>query len=307
MKIKKYDFKDIFPYLGLVAVIIFFQAMTGVVFTAQNLKALLSDGFYTIIGAVGYIFIIAQGNLDFSLGGTMGVSCAMAGLASLINPYLALPAALLTGLVIGCVNGFMVAKLHLDSFIATMAFNYCLKGAVVLILAGGIVAAPAQMISWNNSALKAIVALLVVLIGWVVFNYTSYGKECRAIGAQQEAAYQSGVKVEKVKFIAFVTMAVIGGLLGFFSLVRTGTASSKTGSTFLTQAWNAVLLGGVPVDGGMTTKFRGALIGSLTMTFLTNGMTLMGVGSYTKQLINGIIFITVIAISFNRKNITEIN
>lgn len=306
-KIKKIDFKEIFPYLGLVTVVIFFQTVTGRVFTAANMKALLGDGFYTIIGAVGYIFIIAQGNLDFSLSGIMAVSCAAAAIVAQFNIYLAAPSAIVAGMLIGAVNGFAVAKLKLDSFITTMAVNYVLTGAVVIILQGGVIAAPMEMFGWGSSATKIITVLIVVLAGFFFFNYTIYGKQCRAIGSCEEAARQTGVNVECIKFIAFVVMAALAGLLGFFSLVRTGTASSKTGAEFLTNAWNAVLLGGVPVDGGATTKFRGAIIGSLTMTFLSNGMTLVGMGALAQQFVTGTIFILVIAISFNRKNITEIN
>lgn len=143
-------------------------------------------------------------------------------------------------------------------------------------------------------------------MGFLLFNYTAYGKQCRAIGSSREAAYQTGVRVRLIMFTAFVIMGGLSGLLGFFSLIRTGTASSTTGATFLTNAWNAVLLGGIPIEGGATTKFRGVIIGSLTMAVLANGMTIMGLDANVKQLVTGIIFILVIAISFNRKNLTVI-
>jgi ribose transport system permease protein len=303
---KQINWKDIFPYLGFFTALIFFEAMTGRIFTKTNFKALLGDGFYIMIGAVGYIFIIAQGNLDFSIGGTMAVCCATAALASSINPYLSAPAAILIGMLIGSINGFFVAVLKIDSFIATMAFNYVLKGCVVILLKGGVLEVPSFMLSWDSNAIKITTLLSVVFIGFIVFNYTTYGKHCRAVGSCQETAMQTGVNTKRTKFIAFVTMSCLAGLLGFFSLLRTGTASSQTGKEFLTNAWNAVLLGGVPVDGGSTTKFRGAIIGSMTMALLSDGMTLMGLSVYAKQFVRGVIFIIIIAISFNRKNLAVI-
>ncbi len=304
--IARIRWKDLFPYLGLIIVILFFQTMTGSVFTESNMKALLGEGFYILIGAVGYIFVISQGNLDFSISGIMAISCAASAVAAQINPWLAAPAAIMAGMAAGTVNGFAVSVLKLDSFITTLAFGFVLNGGVVIVLRGGIIAAEPNMLSWSTNTLKLFTILAVVGMGFLLFNYTAYGKQCRAIGSSREAAHQTGVNVRLIMFTAFVIMGGLSGLLGFFSLIRTGTASSSTGATFLTNAWNAVLLGGIPIEGGATTKFRGVIIGSLTMAVLANGMTIMGLDANVKQLVTGIIFILVIAISFNRKNLTVI-
>lgn len=304
--IDRIRWKDLFPYLGLTIVILFFQTITGSVFAESNMKALLGEGFYIMIGAVGYIFVIAQGNLDFSISGIMAISCAVSAVAAQMNPWLAAPTAIITGMAAGMVNGFAVSVLKLDSFITTLAFGFVLNGGVVIVLRGGIIAAQPNMLSWSTNTLKLFTILAVVGMGFLLFNYTAYGKQCRAIGSSREAAYQTGVRVRLIMFTAFVIMGGLSGLLGFFSLIRTGTASSSTGATFLTNAWNAVLLGGIPIEGGATTKFRGVIIGSLTMAVLANGMTIMGLDANVKQLVTGIIFILVIAISFNRKNLTVI-
>lgn len=304
--IARINWRDLFPYLGLMIVIIFFQAITGSLFTGSNLKALLGEGFYILIGAVGYIFVIAQGNLDFSISGIMAFSCAVAAAAAQVNPWLAAPVAVIAGMAAGMVNGFAVSVLKLDSFITTLAFGFVLNGGVVIVLNGGIIAAAPDMLSWSTNTLKLVTILGVTGGGLLLFNYTSYGKQCRAVGSSREAAHQTGVNVKLIMFIAFVIMGGLSGLLGFFSLIRTGTASSSTGATFLTNAWNAVLLGGIPIEGGATTKFRGVIVGSLTMAILANGMTIMGLDANVKQLVTGIIFILVIAVSFNRKNLTVI-
>lgn len=302
----KISWKELFPYLGLIIVIVFFQAVTGSLFTGSNMKALLGEGFYILIGAVGYIFVIAQGNLDFSISGIMAISCAVGATAAQVNPWMAAPAAVITGMAAGMVNGFAVSVLKLDSFITTLAFGFVLNGGVVIVLNGGIIAAAPDMLSWSTNTLKLVTILGVTGAGFLLFHYTSYGKQCRAIGSSREAAYQTGVNVKRIMFMAFVIMGGLSGLLGFFSLIRTGTASSSTGATFLTNAWNAVLLGGIPIEGGATTKFRGVIVGSLTMAVLANGMTIMGLDANVKQLVTGIIFILVIAVSFNRKNLTVI-
>lgn len=145
--IDRIRWKDLFPYLGLTIVILFFQTITGSVFAESNMKALLGEGFYIMIGAVGYIFVIAQGNLDFSISGIMAISCAVSAVAAQMNPWLAAPTAIITGMAARMVNGFAVSVLKLDSFITTLAFGFVLNGGVVIVLRGGIIAAQPNMLS----------------------------------------------------------------------------------------------------------------------------------------------------------------
>jgi len=301
------DFRKIFPVLGLIAVIAFFQIYTGgKVFTVRNLKAVINEGFFIMIGSVGYVFLLSQGSMDFSIGANMCVSCAAAAMGSAISPVLAIPFGVGTGIIIGALNGFIHVKFKIGALIATLAMQFILNGFVVILLDGGTLQPPLNMLKWNTMTLKITTFLVIVIVGYIVFEYTPYGKRCRAIGSCEEVTKQTGVNYPLMKFIPFVIMGAIAGLLGFFSLIRTGTASSHTGSELMMNVLNAALLGGIPISGGATSKYRAVVIGGLTMAFLTNGMTLMGVGNYDKQLIRGIVFLLAIAISFDRKNMTVI-
>ena len=299
--------KSFIPALGLLLVILFFQISSGGrLLSPLNLKTLLNELFFIIIGATGYSFLISQGNLDFSIGSNIAVSCATGALMAQHSPLLALPAGIAMGALIGCLNGFVYAKLKVGSFIATLAMQFILSGVVVLLLNGSMLAAPLEMISWNKVSLKLSVMVLIVISGFILFSYTSFGKIGRAVGSCEEAARLSGVNITMIKFMPFVISGGLAGLLGFFSLIRTGTASSNTGSEMLMNVLNAVLLGGMPISGGAGTKFRAVLIGSLTMTILANGMAMLGVDTYNRQLIKGLVFITAIALSVDRQNINVI-
>lgn len=303
-RLKKINLKTVFPFLGLAAVIILFQVLTGgKVFSIRNLKAIMNDSFFILIGTVAFSFIMAVGNLDLSMGTVMAVSCTCAAFASGISPVLAIPAAVLAGLVLGCFNGFVHVHMGLGSLIGTMATQSVFQGILVLLLDGGTLAAPVSMLKWGSNGLKITVMILVSLVGAYIFNFTAYGKQCKAVGACSEAARLSGVSVKKVKYMTFIVMGGVVGLLGLFSLIRTGTASAATGGTLMMNVWCAALLGGLPLSGGSACRFRSAVIGSFTMAFLANGMTLMGLGTHDKQLIQGIVFLAAIAISFDRKNL----
>ncbi len=306
-RLKKINLKTVFPFLGLAAVIILFQVLTGgKVFSIRNLMAIMNDSFFILIGTVAFSFIMAVGNLDLSMGTVMAVSCTCAAFASGISPVLAIPAAVLAGLVLGCFNGFVHVHMGLGSLIGTMATQSVFQGILVLLLDGGTLAAPVSMLKWGSNGLKITVMILVSLVGAYIFNFTAYGKQCKAVGACSEAARLSGVSVKKVKYMTFIVMGGVVGLLGLFSLIRTGTASAATGGTLMMNVWCAALLGGLPLSGGSACRFRSAVIGSFTMAFLANGMTLMGLGTHDKQLIQGIVFLAAIAISFDRKNLVVI-
>lgn len=305
--LKKINFKTLFPMLGLIGVIVFFQIVTGgKVFQGKNIMAVINSSFFILIATVAFSFIMAVGNLDLSMGTVMAVSCTCAAVVAKISPFLALPVAIVVGAIFGAFNGFVHADMKLGSLIATMTTQSIFSGILVLILNGGTLSAPIAMLKWNTMTLKIAAMVIIVLLGLYLFNFTAYGKQCRAVGSCAEAARLSGISVRKVKYLTFINMGAVMGVLGFFSLIRTGTASATTGSDLMMNVWCAALLGGLPLSGGSAAKFKSVLIGSFTMAFLANGMTLMGLLTRDKQLIQGIVFLLAVAISFDRKHMTVI-
>lgn len=299
--------KQVFPFLGLVAIILLFQMLSqGRLLSPNNLKAVLNEGFFIIIGSVGYAFLMSQGNLDFSIGLTMAMCSAVTAIVSYHNPFLAILAGMLTGAVIGAINGIVHVVFKVSSIIATLSMQFILSGVVVFVLGNGVMPAPLGILKWNTVQLKLTVLSVVVVAGFLLFNHTKFGKNCRAIGANAQAAFQTGVNVKLTKFIPFVMMGVLMGTLSFFSLIRTGTASNHTGGEMLMNVLNAVLLGGMPISGGASAKYRAVIVGSVTMAFLTNGMAMIGVDTYSRQLIKGLVFLVAIALSFERKNMVII-
>ena len=302
-QLPKIDPRAIIPALGLILVVLMFQILSGGrVLTSINLRAILNDVFPIMVGATAFVFLLSQGNLDFSIGSAMAVCASVAAIAAGISPILALPVGILVGACIGAINGFSHAVLKVNAFIATLAMQFILSGVVLLILRGGVMAVPFSMLGWNTLGLRLTVLFTILIAGYLVFQFTAYGKYCRALGSCIEAARQTGINIFLIKFIPFVIMGATVGLLSFFSLIRTAVASSHTGGDLLMGVLNAVLLGGIPIAGGATSRFRAVIIGSLTITFLNNGMILMGMTPNTRQLLQGLVFLAAIAITFDRKN-----
>ena len=291
-----------FSFIGLLLVVIIFHVLTeGRLISSRNMMNIFNNFFSIGLGSVGVMFLMSLGELDLSVGAILGFSAAIGAFSAEIHTVWILPACLLTGLLIGSLNGVLVSRLKVESFIGTLAVSFIARGLTTYLLNGS-VGIPLTQRVYDKSAVKVTVFIIVAVVCYIFFDYTSYGKACRSVGASADAARQSGVAVERVRMTAFMISGLLCGLAGFFSLVRTCTASSKTGDAFEFEVLLAVLFGGMPLSGGWSVKFRAAIVGSIAMAVMQNGMSLMGIDGLTQQLVQGIILIVVVVISFDRKN-----
>lgn len=307
MKNKKMDLQDLLhnylPFLGLVVVVIFFQIVSnGRLLSSGNMGSLINEVFTLILGTVGMTFLLSQGCMDFSVGAIVALSAAVAAKAAAIHPMLVLPVAILIGALAGLMNGFVHGILKVTSFIATLAVSFVIGGMVIWILGSGSLSIPYAMLQWDSIGLRLAVIVIFLGLGYLIFEKTRIGKECKIVGANPEFARQSGISVTKVKIRAFVIMGAIAGVVAFFALIRSATASSSTGAGFEVNTLNALLIGGMPLTGGATAKFRSAVIGSLIMAVLTIGMNMWGLGVLAQQIVKGLVFLFAISMTFDRKN-----
>lgn len=291
-----------FSFIGLLLVAVIFHVLTeGRLLSSRNVMNIFNNFFSIGLGSIGVMFLMSLGELDLSVGATLGFAATIGALAAKIDVVWILPVCLLTGILIGALNGILVSRMKVESFIGTLAVSFIARGLTTYLLNGS-VGIPLSQRIFDKSAVKITVFIAATVIFYILFNYTAYGKSCRAIGASADAARQSGVAVERVRAMAFVISGFLCGLAGFFSLVRTCTASSKTGNAFEFEVLLAVLFGGMPLSGGWTVKFRAAIVGSIAMAVMQNGMSLMGIDGLTQQIVQGVILIVVVVISFDRRN-----
>lgn len=294
--------RNYFSFIGLLIVAVVFEILTeGDLFQSRNLMNIFNNFFSIGLGAMGVVFLMSLGELDLSVGAIAGLSAAFAAYAAQINLFLILPVAILTGILIGLLNGAMIARLKVESFIGTLAMSFVARGITTWLLNGS-VGIPISQHFFDQNYVKISVFIAAMVVLFFLFEFTPYGKRCRAIGSSAPAARQSGVKVEKVRIMAFVISGLMCGLIGFFSLVRTCTASSQTGNALEFDVLLAVLFGGMPLTGGWPVKFRSAVIGSIAMAIMKNGMSIMGIDGLTQQIVEGVILIIIVVIAFDRKS-----
>ena len=249
---------------------------------------------------------MAQGNLDFSMGGIVGLTATLSGFAAWQNPVLSVIVGIGVGALCGLLNGIVHAKFKVSAIITTLSTAFIFKGIQGTLITQGAVSLPSSMMFLENTTLKLVLMAIAFIVGGILYTKTKMGKFCKAIGAREEASYQSGIKVTKFKIGCFMLSGAMAGLVGFFYLVRAASASANTGSGFEFDVLLAMLLGGMPISGGSGARFRSVIIGSLIMTVLSNGMILWGLDSVLQQFIRGIIFLISVSISFDRRNIITI-
>ena len=142
--------------------------------------------------------------------------------------------------------------------------------------------------------------------GWYLFEKTSLGKEQKAIGGNVVTARQSGIRSRRGVVLSHLILGVCVGIAASFQMVRAGSVSSQSGSGLEFNIMIALALGGFPMAGGASAKIRSTIIGVLTITFLTNGLTLAGVDNTYINLVKGLLFIVIVAVSYDRSNLKQV-
>ena len=147
-----------------------------------------------------------------------------------------------------------------------------------------------------------LVLVVEVIVVTYLFNYTKFGKYAKSIGANPVAAQQSGINIIKYKIIAYIIMGICVVVASLFQMGYTGSASDSTGTGFEMNVMVALILGGMPLNGGMRSKVSCAVVGSFTLALLTVGLPMIGVKPNQVFIIKAIIFLIVVLITCRKKN-----
>lgn len=155
----------------------------------------------------------------------------------------------------------------------------------------------------NQYTLMLIIAIAVVaVLVTYFFKYTKFGKYTKAIGANEIAAEQSGVNTTKWKVFAYMAFGVTVAIGAFIMLTRTGSAGKGTGTGFAMDVMICLILGGMPLSGGMKSKVSSALVGTFTYVLLSNDLTTMGVDLNMINFLKAVIFIIIVMITCRKRD-----
>lgn len=298
-KVKHGKYYSYIPLAIMLLIVVVFVIVTGgTMLNRLNMLTLVQESAALLIAASGMLFIISQGSIDLSAGGVAGVAGLLACLAANnVSFVLLFPVAILVGGLIGFINGFVVAKLKVSSFLTTLSMLMILRALMNLMLYEESVIASDQVKALMKLEYLVPVILVVCAVMYYLFERTRAGYYVRAIGENEVAARYAGMPVGKYKILGFTIGGMLAGLAGVLIVSRVGNATNATGTMFELQTMIAIFLGGVLVAGGRTAKYYKVLLGTFTYMFLENGLSVMGISSSTNQAARGALLIVIVAIT----------
>lgn len=289
----------------LVVLSLFAIFIGGSFFSLNNILNIIRQTAVVSMIAVTMTFVIAIGEIDLSVGSTIGLSGLMAALVlqSTDNIPLAILAALAVGLVVGLVNGLLIVALNLPSFLVTLGMQMVLVGTSMWIT--NTTAIPIgnttfTFIFGGGSIGKLPLLLLWVLItgavGYIVLNRTPYGKKVLAVGGNATSARYSGINVKKIVVYVFVYSSLMAALGGMLYAGRMSSGRYTFGDGLELDAIASVILGGTSMAGG-NGSIVGAIIGSLLIGTINNGLMFFGLSTAQQTVAKGAIIILSVALS----------
>ena len=299
---------DIIPFAAFIIIFVFFtiasyNSRTGTfrMLLPSNLLSVLEQTMQTIVVACGTLFVVAQGSTDMSVG----VNLALSGVVGMWFGYatglyiLIIPVTLLIGTVIGVLNGFIVAKLKVPSFMLTIAELIGIRGLVNFIQTKtDVQTLPESLQFLKSTPVKIILFAVVLIVMAYLFEFTKIGRYSRAIGENENTARYVGVPITKIKVIAFGLSGLMAGMGAIFSLSYVGATSQQMGTFLEMRVITAILLGGVLVTGGTSAKFYKILLGSFSIQIIINGLALINKSdSYISQTVQGVLLLLILALT----------
>jgi methyl-galactoside transport system permease protein len=320
-------------YIVFIALILVIAVREPSFLSLKNFRNILSMSATRIIIAMGMGAILITGGVDLSAGRMVGFAAVLS--ASLLQsleysrrmypdlPALPLIVPILSAMAVcgifGLLNGMVISRLKVPAFIASLGSMVAVYGATSLYFdrppygAQPIGGLDRRFITLGSGYIGfdgdysipyiVIIAALVTVITYILFNKTAYGKNIYAIGGNAEAARVSGVNVGRTLVIVYTVAGILYGLGGSLEAARTGGATNNYGNGYELDAIAACVVGGVSNLGGIGTV-PGIVIGVLIFSVINYGLTFINMSPYWQQIVKGAIIIAAVALDI-RKYLTK--
>ena len=258
---------------------------------------------YTLL-AIGIAFVIMTGEIDVSIGSTLGLSAAMTGLIAKQDGSIGvmLLAVVATGAVIGLINGVGVACFGVPSLIFTLGTNSVVRGMIYILSDGrtvenfgGSLASYGNLTLFAEITLYYALAIVMVAVAHIVLTKTRKGKYFIAVGDNAGGANLVGISVMGTKLLAYVLCGVFAGLGGFVFASKYGQVMTVAGNGYEMTAIAACVLGGISLSGGLGNMV-GAAIGAVIMSSISRLLVFIGLPSTYDNTITGIMLIVIVVV-----------
>ncbi len=305
----------------LVALILFFAVTQPAFATWRNVLIVLqSVGIVTIV-ALGVTVSLAANGFDLSVGANVGFGVMATTLVMVRFGWVgweAVAVGLAAGVAIGLWNGLLIVKAKVPDLLATLGTMFVLQG-VTLIMTSGESVAPGMAIDVKGTPAPgvitpdflwlgrgdvfgipvSVIVMLLVVGGVILFlDRTRWGRMVYAIGGNQEAARLAGIRVERLRVLAYVISGALAAVGGILLAARLGRGDVGAGDPFLLESVAAALIG-YAVLGANRPNARGTFVGAIFVGVLISGLTMMNLPYYTQDFVKGALLVAALVMSFS--------
>ncbi len=278
----------------------------------SNISNLLLQCSYYGILVTGISFVIISRDFDISVGAIAYVSMSVGMTAITNNGYpiiIGIILTLITGVLMGFINGIVITRLKVPSFIMTLGMLIAGRGVGHLLVAetGGI-AVPKIMAHFSTYKIgpfyyEVLIMLAVMAIGQIILSKTVFGKIVFAIGDNEKSAEHLGININNIRVILFVLSGFIASLAGIVYVTQVGYLPATFADGWEFTAISMAVIGGISLFGGRGAILPGALLGVVLIVMLQNGLTIIGISPYVHPFVTGlVIFLAILADSFKNRN-----
>ncbi len=291
--------RSITTLFALLLIITVFSVLSPRYFQYDNLIDIINQGVVNGFLACGITVAIITGGIDLSVGSTMAVvivTCAKLS-ASGVPVVPTVLVGLLVGAFIGSINGFLVTRMKLQPFIATLGTNQIFRGIAYVVSGGqpvlniqGAYRNTFQFQIVRGVRMNMIYLLILAVVFAVILVKKRAGVYIYAIGSNEDAARMSGINVERYKMIAYMMCSIGAAMAGMVTLARLGTGEPTAGDGFETMAIAAAAVGGTSLAGGKGS-ILGTVLGAFTISALKIGLIVIGMDTFYQFIAIGLIII----------------
>lgn len=303
--------------LMIFILIVVFSKLQPAFLTTSNWANILRSIAITTLVALGVTVSLAANGFDLSVGSTAGLASIMA--ASMMIWYQAsmpvtILVSLLMGVLVGLINAFLIIVIGIDDILATLAMLFIVRG-VLQTYAGG-VAVHDYMVMTNGKVapgliteefkflsqgyigpipVPVIIVIIIAIMVYLFMNHTRWGRYIYVIGGNKEAAFLSGIRVDRYKMVAYMVSGLLAAMGGVLLTSRLGTGELRGGEPFLMESVMAAYVGYSVLSAGKPNAF-GTIIGAIFTGILVNGMTMLNVPVQALDIFKGIVLVLAVSL-----------
>jgi ribose/xylose/arabinose/galactoside ABC-type transport system permease subunit len=297
--------------LVVIVMMTFLSLSTPYFLTPGNLAIVARQIALAAIIAMGMTLVILMGGIDLSVGSVVSITSVMVGVVMVgmkMPIWIAILAGILVGAVVGLINGMLIVKTRVPSFIITLGMMGLARGAALVITKGSTISGlPSAYLTLGQGfvftfiPIPVVIAVVLAVIVHIILSRTTFGRRIYLVGSNEEAALLSGINVNRMKVLIFMLCSALAAVEAVIETSRMSTAQPASGVGYELTAIGAVIIGGASLLGGEGT-ILGTMLGAILLGLITNGLILLGVSAYWQQVFSGTIIILAVALDTWRRS-----